>query len=194
MTMAQTPQRLLNRLREHPDDAEAWQNFDMLYRPLLQNWLRRYCLQSHDADDLVQQVLEVVVRELPHFQYDSRKGSFPGWLRAILTNRLREFWRSRRERPLAITDSDFNDRVLKQVVNHRNDPNQDWDRDHAKHVVRRLLARIEPDFSLTTWQAFRRVMGGDKPADVAADLNISVNAVYLAKSSVLKRLRQEMGR
>jgi hypothetical protein len=54
--------RLLQRLREHPDDAEAWRHFDTRYRPVLQTWLRRYGLQPHDADDLVQQVLAVAVR------------------------------------------------------------------------------------------------------------------------------------
>jgi RNA polymerase sigma-70 factor (ECF subfamily) len=64
--------------------------------------------------------------------------------------------------------------------------------DLFRHVARRLLARVEADFSPTTWQAFRRVMSGEKAAGVAGDLKISVNAVYLAKSSVLRRLRQEM--
>lgn len=178
---------LLNRLQKHPDDAEAWQRFDTLYRPLLQTWLRRYYLQPQDTDDLVQQVLTVAVRELPDSHFDPRKGSLEGWLRGVLTNRLREFWRSRK------ATSDSNDQILNQLVNHRNDPNRVWDREHAKHVAERLLARIEPDFSPTTWQAFQRVMGGEKAADVAADLKISVNAVYLAKSSVLRRLRHEMG-
>lgn len=190
--MAQTSETLLERLRDHPDDTDAWQRLDMLYRPLLQNWLRRYGLQPHDADDLIQQVFAVAVRELPHFHFDPRKGSLKGWLRAVLANRLREFWRSRRTRPLATGDSDFNDRILNQVVNHRNDPDRAWDQQHAKHVAGRLLARIEPDFSPTTWQAFERVMAGDTAADVAADLKMSLNAVYLAKSSVLRRLRQEM--
>jgi RNA polymerase sigma-70 factor (ECF subfamily) len=185
-------QSLLNRLREHPDDANAWQRFDTLCRPLLQQWLRRYSLQPHDADDLVQQVLEVVVRELPHFHYDPQKGTFLGWLRAILCNRLREHWRSLQARPVATGGSDFNEAVLNQLIDHRSDPERVWDREHARHVLRRLLARIEPDLSPTTWQAFLRILGGGKPADVAADLNISVNAAYLAKSAVLKKLRQEI--
>jgi RNA polymerase sigma-70 factor (ECF subfamily) len=186
------PHDLINRLREHPDDAAAWQRFDTLCRPMLRDWLRRYCLQPHDADDLVQQALEVVVRELPHFEYDPRRGTFPAWLRAILGNRLREFWRSRKGRPWATGPGELNNRVLNQVVDPRSDPGGVWEREHARHVIRRLLARVEPDFSPTTWQAFRRVMSGEKAAEVAADLNISVNAVYLAKSTVLRRLRQEM--
>jgi RNA polymerase sigma-70 factor (ECF subfamily) len=52
-----------------------------------------------------------------------------------------------------------------------------------------VLALIERDFSPSTWQAFHRVMAGEKASAVATELKISVNAVYLAKSSILKRLR-----
>jgi RNA polymerase sigma factor (sigma-70 family) len=122
---------LINRLRERPDDAAAWQRFDTLYRPMLRDWLRRYCLQPHDADDLVQQALEVVVRELPHFEYEPRKGMFPAWLRAILGNRLREFWRSRK-RTRATGAGELNNRILNQVVDPRSDLGRAWEPEHAK--------------------------------------------------------------
>ncbi len=192
MPSAQTALSLLTQLREHPEDSEAWRRFDTLYRPLLLAWLRRYSLQPQDADDLVQQVLEVVVREMPNFDYDPKKGKFRGWLRAILVNQLRGFWRSRKGRPLATGDSDFYDKMLNQLADPKSDLSRLWDQEHDQHVAQRLLALIEPDFSPTTWQAFQRVMGGEKAAKVAAYLGISVNAVYLAKSSVLKRLRREL--
>jgi hypothetical protein len=75
VTVAQTPPSVLNPLPGQPDDGEAWQRFDTLNPPVLQTWLRRYCLQPHDADDVVQQVFEVVLREMPNFHYDSQKGS-----------------------------------------------------------------------------------------------------------------------
>lgn len=190
--MAQTPPSLLQRLHEHPNDTDAWQQFDSLYRPLLQTWLRRYSVRPQDADDLVQQVLEVVVREMPHFHYDAQKGKFRGWLRGILVNRLRDFWRSQKGRPLATGNSDFYDKVLNQLEDPKSDLSRLWDQEHDQHVAQQLLAVVKPDFSPTTWQAFLRVMGGEKAADVATDLKISANAVYLAKSAVLKRLRRDM--
>lgn len=192
LTVAQTPPSLLNRLRQHPGDGEAWQRFDALYRPLLLTWVRRYSIQPQDADDLVQQVLEVVLQEMPHFHYDAQKGSFRGWLRGILVNRLRDFWRSQKSRPLATGDSDFYDKVLNQLEDPRSDLTRLWDQEHDQHVAQQLLALVEPDFTPTTWQAFLRIMRGEKTADVATDLKISVNAAYLAKSAVLKRLRREM--
>src|SRR5262249_57306210 len=75
-----TPPSLLHRLSEAPQDADAWRRFDDIYRPLLGGWLRRYALQDHDADDLVQDVLRAVAGELPHFHYDPARRHFRGWL------------------------------------------------------------------------------------------------------------------
>ena len=69
-----------------------------------------------------------------------------------------------------------------------------WDVEHDRHVARRLLALLEPQFEAATLAAFRRVvLEGRKPAEAAAELGVSVNAVLLAKSRVLRRLRQEAG-
>jgi RNA polymerase sigma-70 factor (ECF subfamily) len=179
-----TPPSLLHRLREAPEDTDAWRRFDNIYRPLLGGWLRGYSLQLHDADDLVQEILRAVANELPRFQYDPARGHFRGWLRQIMVNRLREFWRAqKRERA-------FIEPLLEQLQDPNSDLSQRWDREHDQHVLRALLAQLEPEFAATTWQAFRQLMGGDKPRVVAAALGLSVNSVWLARSRILKRLRE----
>lgn len=187
--MAQTPPSLLNRLREHPDDADAWRRFDDLYRPLLLAWLRRYAVRPHDAEDLLQEVLHTVVRKLPGFQYDPARGKFRSWLRAILVNHLRAFLRSERGRPLT-GDGGFYEQVLNQLADPASDLSRLWDEEHDRHVYQRLLAQIRPDFSPDTWEAFRRLVAGEEAKSVAADLGMSVNAVYLARSRVVRRLRE----
>ena len=182
--MSATPPSLLHRLSEAPDDADAWRRFDDIYRPLLGGWLRRYALQDHDADDLVQDVLRAVAGELPHFHYDPARGHFRGWLRQVMVNRLREFWRARKR------DRAFVEPLLEQLQDPQSDLSRRWDREHDQHVLQALLGQIEPDFAATTWQAFRRVMAGEPPGAVAGALGLSVNAVLLAKSRVLKRLRE----
>ncbi len=190
--MTQTPVSLLNRLRTTPGDAEAWRHFDQLYRPLLTTWLRRHGLQSHDVEDLLQEILATVVREMPRFHYDPEKGRFRDWLRAILVNRLRTFWRERKARPKATGDGDFQAQVLDQLEASGSEQARLWDEEHDRHVVRRFLEMVRGDFAAKTWRAFERLLAGEKPAAVAADLGLSVNAVYLAKAGILKRLREEM--
>src|SRR5262249_34118402 len=87
---------LLERLRRQTD-GESWEHFPHSSPPLLYAWLRRYSLREQDADDIVQEVLAVVARELPRFQHNHRRGAFRRWLRIILVNRLRQFRRNRRQ-------------------------------------------------------------------------------------------------
>jgi RNA polymerase sigma-70 factor (ECF subfamily) len=67
-----------------------------------------------------------------------------------------------------------------------------WDSEHDRHVTEALLILVEPAFTQSTWLAFRRqVLDGQRAEEVASELGISVNAVLLAKSRVLRRLRDE---
>jgi RNA polymerase sigma-70 factor (ECF subfamily) len=101
-----------------------------------------------------------------------------------MVNRLREFWRAqKRERA-------FVEPLLEQLEDPASELSRRWDHEHDQHVLQALLAQIEPDFAATTWQAFRQLSAGKPPAAVAANLGVSVNAVLLARSRILKRLRE----
>jgi RNA polymerase sigma-70 factor (ECF subfamily) len=181
--LTQTPASLLHRLREASPAADAWRQFDDLYRPLLAAWLRRYSLQPHDADDLVQDILQAVAAELPQFHYDASRGHFRGWLRQVMVNRLRVFWRAQKR------DRAFVQTLVDQLEDPASDLSRLWDREHDQHVLQGLLRQLEPDFAPLTWQAFQRLLAGDEPRAVATGLGLSLNAVFLAKSRILKRLR-----
>ncbi|HEY7312404.1 MAG TPA: sigma-70 family RNA polymerase sigma factor [Gemmataceae bacterium] len=189
--MLDTSISLLERLRLRTDDV-SWQRLVDLYTPLVRDWLRRHDLDGADADDLTQEVMQVLVRELPNFHHDLRPGAFRRWLRNVTINRLRIFWRDRRSRPTAAGGSNFG-----HVLDHLEDPNSGlsrlWDEEHDRHVAHRLLELIEPEFESTTWRAFRGlVLESKRTADVAAELGITTNAVRIAKSRVLGRFRQEI--
>jgi RNA polymerase sigma-70 factor (ECF subfamily) len=189
--MLETSPSLLERLRTGPD-ADAWRRLVDLYTPLLHAWLRRCAIQQTDADDLVQEVLSTLVRELPAFRYDPERGAFRSWLRTILVHRLQAFYRTRQAHPQPEGGSD-EARHLEQLADPHSDLSRLWNEEHDRHVVHRLLQTIQPDFEPTTWRAFQRAsLDGIKPALVAAELGISVNAVFIAKSRALRRLRREM--
>jgi RNA polymerase sigma factor (sigma-70 family) len=188
--MAETSISLLERLRREPS-AEEWQRLVQIYTPLIRHWLGRYALAEADRDDLAQDVMAVVVRRLPEFEHNQRHGAFRHWLRMIVTHRLRDFWRAQRSRPQSAGGSDFL-RLVEELEDPASGLSRLWEQEHDRHVVEKVLEQIESDFEATTWKAFQRVArDGSRPADVAAELGISVNAVLLAKSRVLRRLRRE---
>jgi RNA polymerase sigma-70 factor (ECF subfamily) len=188
--MSDTPVSLLERLQRRPD-ADSWRRLVELYEPLLRGWLARHTLQASDTDDLVQEVLAVVVRELPQFRHNQRPGAFRSWLRTVLVHRLRTFWQTRQARPPGTGDSAFL-RMLDEFEDPHSGLSELWDREHDHYVLRRLLRWVERDFAPSTWHAFRRLaLDGAEPDAVAAELGMTVNAICIAKSRVLQRLRQE---
>jgi RNA polymerase sigma-70 factor (ECF subfamily) len=189
--MADTSISLLNRLRLNPDE-DSWKRFVDVYAPLIRGWLRRYDVTQEDAEDLAQEVMTAVVRKLPDFEHNQQRGAFRNWLRTVTVNQLRALWRARQGREAGTGDSNVA-RMLDQLEDPDSILSRLWDQQHDHHVARRLMELVQPQFEAKTWQAFRRVvLDGIKAAEVAQELGLSVNAVTLAKSRVLSRLRQEI--
>jgi RNA polymerase sigma-70 factor (ECF subfamily) len=91
------------------------------------------------------------------------------------------------------TGTDDFERMLDQLEDPQSSLSHLWDQEHDRHVVHRLLELLRPEFEATTWQAFQLLVLEGKPSEEAAQqLGISANAVRIAKSRVLSRLRQEV--
>jgi RNA polymerase sigma-70 factor (ECF subfamily) len=182
--MNTTPASLLDRLRQ-PAGQEAWNRFVNLYTPLLYYWARRDGLQEPDAADVVQDVLLLLIRKLPEFNYDRGK-SFRNWLRTVTLNKLRE--RRRRQGDAApINGADLDDLA---------DPDPAiplGETEYRQYLARRALQLMQSEFQPNTWKAcWETLVAGRSAGEVAAELGISEAAVYVAKSRVLHRLREEL--
>lgn len=190
--MNATSLSLLERLRRRPS-KDDWKRLDEIYRPLVRQWLARIPGIHNDVDDLTQEVLLVVLREIARFERQ-REGSFRKWLRQIAVNRVRGFWRSHRRRPATGAGSDETEDYFAKLEDPASDLSRQWDREHDRFVFDHLLAIVKGDFQAATWEAFRRFALEARPAaQVAAELKMTESAVLLAKSRVLKRLREEAG-
>src|SRR3954463_2086146 len=94
MAAPHTSHSLLERARD-PAHAVSWRKLTDLYTPLIRRWARPYVAQPADLDDVVQDVLALLVRELPRFEHSQNPGAFRAWLRTLTVNRLRVIWRTR---------------------------------------------------------------------------------------------------
>jgi RNA polymerase sigma-70 factor (ECF subfamily) len=183
--MPTTPVSLLEQLRR-PNDQKAWDRFVQLYTPLLYHWARRVGLQAGDAADLVQDVFTVLVQKLPEFTYDPSK-RFRGWLWTVTLNKWRENQRRRVQEVAAGGGA-----ALAEVAGP-DDVAALGEEEYRQHLVKRSLQLMQAEFQPTTWKAcWEYVVAGRPAADVARELGITTNGVHLAKSRVLRRLRQEL--
>ena len=185
VTSPRTPHSLLDRVCH--GDRDAWRALLIIYEPLLRHWLRAAALQPADEDDLTQQVLTVLVRKLPTFRHNGRDGAFRAWLRSITLLEVAELQRRQAAQP-PLRDREALDTLPSPI----DELARAWDAEYERHVLCGLLELIRPDFTSTAWQVFQRVaLDGVSPRMVAEAMGLTVNAVTLTKSRILRRLRQE---
>jgi RNA polymerase sigma-70 factor (ECF subfamily) len=182
---------LLGRVQQQ--DPEAWRRLDFLYRPIVTQWAQSAGLQPDDAADLAQEVFRAVSSRIIDFKRETTKDTFRGWLWTITRNKLRRYWHDRQKRPTAIGGSEFQMRLGQFPIDDDAsvsivEPGE------VKGLVTRGMERVRAEFEDRTWQAFWRLtVDNQSAAEVAADLAMTTGAVYVAKSRVLRRLREELG-
>ncbi len=183
--MLTTSPSLLERLRSR-QEQQSWQFFVELYTPLLFRWARQLGLNENDAADLLQDIFTVLVEKVPTFCYDPQQ-SFRAWLKTILVNRWRNRCRQRSQRQRTEGGVDLEEVAAPEEVPFFEEE------EYRQALVRRALALVQSEFQPVTWQACWEYVIREQPAQAVAErLGITVNAVYLAKSRVIRRLREQL--
>src|SRR5262249_30991608 len=140
-----------------------------------------------------QEVFRSVAQHLGDFRRERPGDSFRGWLWRITHNKVRDFWRRQQHRPQAVGGTTAQQRFQELAQESEDSLPPDCPAESAA-LYRRALDLIHAEFEGRTWQAFWGVaVEGRAAADVAAELTMSPGAVYVAKSRVLRRLREDFG-
>jgi RNA polymerase sigma-70 factor (ECF subfamily) len=189
---SQTSPTLLGRLREAPTDQPAWEAFVGRYGPKIHAWCRRWGLPELDAEDVTQNVLVILARQLRTFRYDPTR-RFRAWLRTVTRHALADFLADR-----ARPDRGSGDSQVLGVLNGveaRDDLvarlEQQFDQELMEEALARVRLRVEPH----NWEAFRLTAWDGMSAEAAAQqLGIRITAVFKAKSRILQLLRDEIAR
>ncbi len=189
MTGHETRQTLLMRLIT-PEDQEAWEEFAELYTPLIYKFCYKRGLQEADAADVVQEVMKAIAKAIGQFEYDPQRSSFRNWLFVIVRSKLATFFRRKQRQPFDAGEST----VQRWCETAASDPMEaEWDREYRQHLLAWATKEIRDDFKPTTWQAFWRTAIRLEPAaKVAGELELSLGALYVARSRVATRLKEKL--
>jgi RNA polymerase sigma-70 factor (ECF subfamily) len=198
---------------------EAWQRLVDLYGPVVYHWCRLLGVGRGDAADVVQEVFAAVAAGAGRFRRETPEHSFGAWLRTITRSKVCDHFRRRRGLLDAEGGTAAQQRLLNlpekekgtgsfcaEHPDGRSDkrclspfPSADDSLSLSaplttdKGFVRRALEVVRAEFEPRTWDAFWHVaIDGQSPAETAAAMNLSLAAVYQAKSRVLRRLRREL--
>jgi RNA polymerase sigma factor (sigma-70 family) len=185
-----TTTALLERLLE-PGDKEVWEEFDRRYRPIILGFARRLGLSLEDAEDAAQETVMRVVKHYPSGAYDRERGRLRSWMlgiarRCIIDIRQAKNERCERRGLSAIVDLPGEDR-LEAILE-----------EECRRAVReRALDELKgaTRFDGRTIRAFEMLVFAGRPAaEVATELEMSLDSVYASKHRCARELRKIVDR
>ena len=189
----ETRPSLLLRIRDFRDD-DAWNQFIELYAPLIYAYLRKRNIQDADAGDLTQDVLSSVTSAANEFTYDPKARFIQRLVADCDTKQDAEFPVSRKETPGRVVETAGVQRAIEEKTAEEDDRTQ-WDLEYERRLFEWAAEKCRSEFQDTTWQAFWMTAVENQTAasvaSTAETLNVTVGAVYVAKSRVTARLRQD---
>lgn len=189
-----TRQSLLSRLRSW-DNQDSWHEFFELYSRLIYGVARRSGLAESEAEEVVQETVIAVAKEMPGFKYDRLKGSFKGWLLVITRRRIADQLR-RRYRQVGPGLADIEDPQVAAELARVTDGSElesVWDDEWQTHLRAAALERVKRRVRPEHFQMFDLyVLRGWSVKRVARALGVSSMQVYLARHRIGREIRKEL--
>ena len=170
---------LLSRIRDWQNDS--WQEFFETYWKLIYNTARRYDLSDAEAQEVVQETMIGVSRNIPSFRYEPEKCSFKTWLMNLILWRITDQLRRRKEH------QPIEGKVLE--IPEEREFIRNWDADWEKNLASAAMERVKNETTPQTFQIFAFCVLQKKGVDETARvLGLSKARVYLAKHRVYHRI------
>jgi RNA polymerase sigma factor (sigma-70 family) len=183
---SQTSLTLMEKLREQPQNALAWDRFVRRYHPKIYGWCKAWGLQEADAEDVAQDVLAKLTQKMASFRYDQSR-CFRAWLKTITQRVLSDLMANRKRSlgGLAIPILDIRDaradleRRIEEIFNGE--------------LLEVAISRVRARVARPTWEAFRLMALEEcTGAQASQSLGMPIASVFVAKHRVQKLLKEEI--
>ena len=189
-----TRRSLLSRLKDW-DDQESWKDFFDTYWKLVYGVAIKAGLSDQEAQDVVQETVITVSRNIDGLKYDPSIGSFKGWLLQITRWRIVDQFRKRKSADVLLGDDDSRDTA---VIDRLADPDgfdleAIWDAEWKESLLTAAMDRVKKKVDPKHYQIFDcYVVKGWAPGKVAKELKVNIAQVYLTRHRVGALVRKEV--
>ena len=184
-----TTSLLLEELRDF-DNEVAWNKLVDCFRSPLLAFAKRMGLLNSDAEDLVQETLIAFASAYRGGKYDPEKGRLSDWIFGISYRQIQNARRTRARHDAPLARGSENSFPLDELPG-REEATRTWNEEWAKSLLANCLRRVRTEVEPNTYRAFELMtFSKHKAAEVAGELGMTPNAVFLAKHRIVRRIRE----
>jgi RNA polymerase sigma-70 factor (ECF subfamily) len=184
---------LLSRLQNW-DDQDSWRDFFDTYWHLIYSYALKSGLTEAEAQDVVQETIISVAKNIQKFRRDRSLGTFKGWLKNLTRWRIADQLRKRTQ--LSAADEDKRSTVGDIMeIPGTTDPGLEsvWEQEWKANLLDTAMRRVKRRVKEEHYQMFDLYVLKQWPVrKVAQTLDVSVGQVYLAKHRISLLIRREI--
>ncbi len=191
-----TRRSLLSRLRNW-SDQDSWQDFFNTYWRLIYQVAAKSGLSDAEAQEVVQETVISVAKQMPGFRYDRARGSFKGWLLQITRRRIADLVR-KRVQTQGLGGQPPVEGAHSEALESLPDPGGDafektWNEEWEKHLLSTALQNLKRQVNPEHYQLFDLyVVQGWPIQQITSTLGVNAGQVYLAKHRIGGLLKKEL--
>lgn len=184
--MFETRQTLIERVRTQKDEG-SWEEFDATYRGYIIGIVRKMNFDYHENEDLVQMILLKLWKGMEKFDYRPNECRFRSWVAIVAKNCTRDHLASKKTKLKA------NDPIEENIEDSRLDMIEELVFEEWKEFIsKKAWDVVVEKFSQKVIDTFLAFSKGSNPDEIAEDLNIDRNTVYVYKKRVETVLKTEI--
>jgi RNA polymerase sigma-70 factor (ECF subfamily) len=184
---------LLSRMQDR-EDQDSWKDFFDTYWRLIYSFAIKSGLTDAEAQDVVQETVISVAKDIEKFKRDPSLGSFKGWLRNLTRWRIADQLRKRTRSVLAGNNLPTTSTSADEIAGPVNaDLEAIWEKDWQANLLEAAMERVKPRVREEHYQMFDLNVVRQWPAGkVAQTLGVNIGRVYLAKYRVMALIKKEI--
>jgi len=184
---------LLSRMQDR-EDQDSWKDFFDTYWRLIYSFAIKSGLTDAEAQDVVQETVISVAKDIEKFKRDRTLGSFKGWLRNLTRWRIADQFRKRTRSVPAGNNLSTPSTNPDEIAGPGNaDLEAIWEEDWQANLLEAAMERVKPRVREEHYQMFDLNVIRQWPASkVAQTLGVNIGRVYLAKHRVMALIKKEI--
>lgn len=193
-TELKTRKSLIERLRDR-EDRDSWREFFDRYWKLVYGLAIKSGLTEAESEEVVQETMVAISRNLDDYEYRPRECSFKSWMFKMARWRITDQIRKRPPDFVHSTcrNSEGTDTVERVPDSASAQLDQYWNEEWQRNLLDVAVARVKQKVSIREFQIFDLYVLKEWPVrEVGKMLHVSAAHVYVAKHRISALLRKEI--
>lgn len=172
------------------DDEDAWDEFVHCYKPFIYYFLKSYDVPLNDSDDLVQEILLKLWKNLQ--KYETGGAKFRTWLSTVIRNETISYFRHQAAaKNSAVFTSDKLEFLSPfEMPDIDEKVEQEW----KNYIAKMAFERIEKTYKGQAFEVFQLSLKGYSQEEIVEKTGLTGNSIHTLKSRVKQSFTREVRR